>query len=116
MADTKQIRRGGATGDSLAGLLDGFEGYYRVARDDLERAYRHGLIVLDTNALLDLYRLSPAARGEMLSLLNALAPRLFVPYQLAWSSTVDVSMPLPLGARNSRISVSSFSGCPMTFG
>lgn len=63
--------------------MDGFEGYYRVPQADRDNAYRDGLIVLDANALLDLYRLTPAARAEMFSLLRALAPRLFVLHQVA---------------------------------
>lgn len=74
---------GSVTLEPLTGLLDGFEGYYRVSRIERENVFRNGLIVLDTNALLDLYRLTPTARMEMISLLRTLAPRLFVPHQVA---------------------------------
>lgn len=67
----------------LVGLVAGFAGYYRPLAEARANAFRHGLIVLDTSALLDLYRLSPAARLEFLSVLSAVRQRIFVPHQVA---------------------------------
>lgn len=71
------------TPDSLVGLMDGFHGWYRPTKEDWRAAYTEGLVVLDANALLDLYRLSPVARGEMFAVLELLKDRLFVPHQVA---------------------------------
>lgn len=73
----------GETGTVLGGLVDDFGAYYRPTDEQLRDAYGSGIVVLDTNVLLDLYRLSPAARGSMVSLLEALASRVFVPHQVA---------------------------------
>lgn len=67
----------------LRGLTDEFGAYYRPTDDQLRNAYSSGIVVLDTNVLLDLYRLSPAARASLVSLLAALASRVFVPHQVA---------------------------------
>lgn len=74
---------GGEDVAALRGLVDDFGAYYRPTDSQLRTAYATGIVVLDTNVLLDLYRLSPAARGSMVSLLEALASRVFVPYQVA---------------------------------
>jgi len=66
------------------GLTEGFEGYYRPSVDAWKEAYVEGLVVLDTNALLDLYRLSPNARNELFNVLEILRERLFVPHQVAY--------------------------------
>lgn len=49
-----------------------------------ERAtfFTEGLIVLDTNVLLDLYRYTPGARGELLAALRLVSNRLWLPYQV----------------------------------
>ncbi|WP_143268806.1 PIN-like domain-containing protein [Amycolatopsis vastitatis] len=77
------IAGGAEKNSALTGLLDGFDGYYRVPSDQREAVYLSGLIVFDTNALLDLYRFTPVARAEMFALLQVLSPRLFIPYQVA---------------------------------
>ncbi|NVI87531.1 hypothetical protein HUX53_09720 [Actinomadura sp. BRA 177] len=41
-----------------------------------------GLIVLDTNVLLDLYRYTPQARGQILDALQLVSPRLWLPHQV----------------------------------
>ena len=67
----------------LTGLGEGFEAYYSASTENWIHAYRSGLIVLDTNALLDLYRLSPSARNELFAVLEALKDRIFIPHQVA---------------------------------
>lgn len=68
---------------ALTGFTNGFEGYYRPTQDEWRRAYAHAWIVLDTNALLDLYRLSPAARRDLFSVYEAVRDRIFVPHHVA---------------------------------
>lgn len=74
---------GGSRADGLVGLTTDFQGYYRPAPETWTAAYTAGTVVLDTNALLDLYRLSPRARDELLAVLTAMRDRLFVPHQVA---------------------------------
>lgn len=64
-------------------LFDGFKGYYRASRLERLQALKEGLIVLDTNALLDLYRFSPSARAELFEVMRLVHARLFVPHQVA---------------------------------
>lgn len=67
----------------LGELLDGFFGFYRPEMSERTEVYRSGIIVLDTNALLDVYRLSPRAREDLLNVLESIRDRLFVPHQVA---------------------------------
>lgn len=48
-----------------------------------ERFFRQGLIVLDANVLLDLYRITPKARRHVLDAFDRVADRLWVPHQAA---------------------------------
>ncbi|WP_433490600.1 PIN-like domain-containing protein [Nocardia grenadensis] len=59
------LRNGAAIGDS--------------AREDF---FRRGLVVLDTNVLLNLYEYTPAARNELLHALERVQYRLWLPYQV----------------------------------
>lgn len=64
-------------------MKNSFIGYYAPSDDDYKRLWTEGLIVLDTNVLLDLYRLPASARDELINLLETLSDRLWVPYQVA---------------------------------
>jgi hypothetical protein len=68
----------------LADLMAGFSGYHRPTESELKTAYTGGVVALDTSALLDIYRLLPTARKELIGLLYQLRDRLFVPYHVAW--------------------------------
>lgn len=68
---------------SLRNLMSTFKGYYRPLPEDRGEAMRSGLIVFDTNALLDLYRFSLSAREELLAVIGRVRERVFVPYQVA---------------------------------
>ncbi|MFE1819582.1 PIN-like domain-containing protein [Streptomyces anulatus] len=63
-------------------FTDGYEGYWRKSAADVEHAIKSSTIVLDTNALLSIYRMESTARGEYLTVLGALAPRLWIPRQV----------------------------------
>lgn len=60
-----------------------FYGYYPPTTEQYERLWRDGLIVLDTNVLLNLYRLPTTARDELISVLELLKDRLWIPHQVA---------------------------------
>jgi hypothetical protein len=50
--------------------------------NEREDFYASGLVVLDTNVLLDLYRYTPSARGQVLAALNLVSDRLWLPHQV----------------------------------
>jgi hypothetical protein len=65
-----------------ADIRDIFPGWFEDGAD--RRAYFEGaLIVLDANILLALYRISPKARQQLLSVLGRIRDRLWVPHQAA---------------------------------
>ncbi|MEU2206944.1 PIN domain-containing protein [Streptomyces hygroscopicus] len=69
--------------DNLRGsFVDGYEGYWRRSASSVEDAISSSSIILDTNALLGLYRMDSVARGEYLNVLQNLAPRIWVPRQV----------------------------------
>lgn len=72
-----------ASAGEFTTLRSGFEAFYRPTPEELTAVYSKGLVVLDANVLLDLYRLSPAARKSLLDLLRRVRDRLFVPSQVA---------------------------------
>ncbi len=61
------------------GIFDGFEGYRTATRDDHIEVLRQGLVVLDTNVLLDLYRYGKQGRDDLIAALRAIGDRLWVP-------------------------------------
>jgi hypothetical protein len=76
--------KGQLSGDRAppGGLYDGFEGYRTPTGADYERALTTGLVVPDANVLLNLYRYTAQARDDLLSVLERLADRLWVPHQV----------------------------------
>ncbi|WP_426507295.1 PIN-like domain-containing protein [Dactylosporangium sp. McL0621] len=67
----------------MHGLSEGFE-HFLVPDDALvEDAVVHGLVVLDTNVLLDGYRFHPATRDDLFGVLERLGERLWIPHQVA---------------------------------
>ncbi|MEU1396971.1 PIN-like domain-containing protein [Micromonospora zamorensis] len=71
-----------ATLGSLAGLYDGYEAYRRTEPEELDQVVQFGIVALDTNVLLDLYRYAKRSREESIKALEAIAPRLFMPAQV----------------------------------
>lgn len=71
-------------GDGVFGLFDGFEGYRTATEADYDRLLGEGdsLVVLDTNVLLDLYRMNHRLRADMLAVLEALRHCLWMPHQV----------------------------------
>ena len=48
----------------------------------LEKVWQNGIIVFDTNVLLNLYRYNEDARDELLKLMKSFQKRLWMPYQV----------------------------------
>jgi PIN like domain len=67
----------------MAGLRDQFQRFYAPDPGAVAAALRTGLIVPDTNVLLNLYRFQPEARDELFGVLEQISDRLWVPYQVA---------------------------------
>jgi hypothetical protein len=63
------LAEGGSDG-GLIGLGDQFAAYYRPDDATFRSAYSTGVVVLDTNVLLDLYRLSPTARNSLMNVIR----------------------------------------------
>lgn len=60
-----------------------FKGYYPPSSEEYGTLWRDGLIILDTNVLLNLYRLPSAAREELFGALKLLKDRIWIPHQVA---------------------------------
>jgi predicted nucleic acid-binding protein len=69
-------------GDGFGGLFDGFEAYRTPADEDYRALLTGGLVVVDTNVLLNLYRYNDQTRDDLLSVLRRLGERLWVPRQV----------------------------------
>lgn len=77
----------------MAGLWDGFEGYATVDEAQRDEGIRSGMVFLDTNVLLDLYRLIDSASNGFLDVMNAYGDRLRVAHQVQkefWANRVAV--------------------------
>ncbi|MFJ9440493.1 PIN-like domain-containing protein [Kitasatospora sp. NPDC101235] len=62
-------------------LHDWFPAFHPKSTEELTILIQGGLVALDANVLLDLYRYIPQARNELISALRELGDRLWVPYQ-----------------------------------
>lgn len=68
--------------DARAGLYDDFEAYRTVTDADYQRLLTSGLVIPDTNVLLNLYRYDEPTRDDLLRILGKLGSRLWVPHQV----------------------------------
>ncbi|MET7401190.1 PIN domain-containing protein [Dactylosporangium sp. NPDC005572] len=59
-----------------------FAAWYPPGDEDRRRFIETGMVVPDTNILLDLYRMKAEAREDVLALLATLEDRLWIPYQV----------------------------------
>jgi len=59
-----------------------FAAWYPLSSDDRRRFVTDGLVVLDTNVLLDLYRMTVEASEDVLALFRQLGDRLWIPHQV----------------------------------
>ncbi|PRY36284.1 hypothetical protein CLV43_112211 [Umezawaea tangerina] len=65
------------------GLRDGFRAYATVHEEDYRRIFQSGAVVFDTNALLNLYRYTPAVCSDFLNVMSAISGRIWIPNQVA---------------------------------
>lgn len=66
----------------MPSLRDQFSHFYALDNDATATAMRTGLVVPDTNVLLNLYRFQREARDELLSLFESIESRLWIPHQV----------------------------------
>lgn len=74
-------------------LRDGFDGWMPQSYEDQKYALTTGLISLDANVLLDLYRFNDAGRDGVLEVLAKLGDRVWVSHQAAlefWRTRISV--------------------------
>ncbi|CAM5610541.1 PIN-like domain-containing protein [Streptomyces chartreusis] len=64
------------------GLFDDFGAFRTPTTDDFTSVLTHGLVAPDANVLLNLYRYTEQARGDLLRALGAVEGRLWVPHQV----------------------------------
>ncbi len=64
------------------GFFDGFEAYLTPTDEGYSKVLREGLVVLDANVLLNLYRYTVAARDALLSVIEGLGSQLWLPHQV----------------------------------
>jgi hypothetical protein len=64
-------------------LRDLFPGYYQWTKKDLDTLWNEGLIILDTNILLNLYRYSKSTRDNLLQVIRQIKDRLWLPHEIA---------------------------------
>ena len=66
-------------------MKDKFLGYYWSDEDYENEVWENGTLVVDTNVLLDIYRVSPETSEDLVKVLNTYAEkdRLWIPFQIA---------------------------------
>jgi len=63
-------------------VREAFRGYYPPTDEEFDKLWSEGLIVLDANALLHLFRYSASARDELIDLLEKYQDRIWIPHQV----------------------------------
>jgi hypothetical protein len=70
------------TEQEAPGVYHGFDGYRSATEADYQHVLTDGLVVPDTNVLLNLYRYNNQARTDLLTVLRRLGDHLWVPHQV----------------------------------
>lgn len=77
----------------MAGLFSHFQAQRTPTTADHEAVIKSGLVVLDANVLLSLYRYNDKARDDLLGVLAKLGERLWIPHQVVtefWGGRLSV--------------------------
>ncbi len=66
-------------------MKEEFLGYYWSDKDYEDEVWKDPILVVDTNVLLDIYRVSPDTSADLIKVLKAYAEKdhLWIPYQVA---------------------------------
>lgn len=92
-----------------AGLFDDFAGRRSPTQEDYHRALAEGLVLVDTNVLLNLYRSAVEPREELLNVLEQLGDRLWLPHQVIaefWRHREEAVLDLQDAAETARKALS----------
>jgi NADPH:quinone reductase len=77
------VDKGESPQPAAGGIFDGGLATYRtVTEDDYHALLTSGLVVLDTNALLNLYRYVAKTREDLIAVLTSLEGRLWIPHHV----------------------------------
>lgn len=60
-----------------------FPGYYKKNETEIKKIWETGIIVFDTNVLLNLYRYSDSTRDTILDLVSKFSKQIYIPHQAA---------------------------------
>lgn len=58
-----------------------FPGYCKKTESEIKKIWENGIIIFDTNVLLNLYRYSDATKNTILDLINKFSEQIFLPHQ-----------------------------------
>lgn len=61
-----------------------FPGYYSPSSDDFSKIWDEGIFIFDTNVLLDLYRYSDETAESLISTMEKIKGRIWIPYRIAF--------------------------------
>ena len=64
-------------------MKDKLYAYYKLPKERVEEIWKNGLLVMDTNVLLDLYRLEETSRKDLKKSIEFFGDRVWIPYQVA---------------------------------
>ena len=66
-------------------MRSNFPGFYSLSTELLDEVWSKAVLILDTNVLLDFYRVSPDTQSDLLRVVKYYAEqkRLWIPYQVA---------------------------------
>ena len=59
-----------------------FSGYYKLTKEEFDSLWGNAIFVFDTNVLLNLYRYQSSTRDSLLSVIERLADRVWIPYHV----------------------------------
>ena len=65
-------------------MRNSFKEYYGLSSSELDKLWKDGLIVFDTNVLLSLYRRSEDVRNDFISMMKGLKDRIWLPHQVGY--------------------------------
>jgi hypothetical protein len=64
-SNERRLQQANGSNDEPRGLFGGFEGYRTPTEDDYRRVFTEGLVVPDSNVLLNLYRYNEQTRSDL---------------------------------------------------
>src|SRR5258706_6569124 len=60
-----------------------FPAFYDLSDDEISKLWQEGIVVFDTNILLNVYRYNDETRERLFEILDSLTNRIWIPYQVA---------------------------------